>query len=94
MQYLRNVVTLELNADHCIGCGRCLEVCPHAVFVLEDRRARIGSRDDCMECGACVRNCPAGAIRVETGVGCAGMLLRKKMRGSPRGGSDCWCCTR
>ncbi len=32
--YLKNVVTLALSPEKCIGCGRCLEVCPHDVFVL------------------------------------------------------------
>ena len=28
--YLKNVVTLEFDAEKCSGCGTCLEVCPHA----------------------------------------------------------------
>ncbi len=82
MVYLRNVVSLELNETACIGCGRCVEVCPHEVFVMESGRSRIGSRDACMECGACASNCAAGAIRVQTGVACAagilGAMLRRK----------------
>ena len=69
--YLKNVVTLELNTSKCIGCGRCLEVCPHAVFGLEDAKASLCDRDACMECGACAKNCPTDAITVEAGVGCA-----------------------
>jgi NAD-dependent dihydropyrimidine dehydrogenase PreA subunit len=88
MQYLRNVVTLELDADKCVGCGRCLEVCPHAVFAVEDRRARIRSRDDCMECGACAKNCPAGAISVNPGVGCAAAVISGKLKGT---GPTCGC---
>lgn len=92
MQYLRNVVSLEMDVEKCVGCGRCLDVCPHAVFAMDDRRARIRSRDDCMECGACARNCQAGAIRVEAGAGCAVMVIRGKMRGSSTGGSACSSC--
>lgn len=82
MAYLKNVVSLELDAAVCTGCGRCIEVCPHAVFAMESGRIRLKDRDACMECGACSINCPAGAIRVGTGVGCAtgilnGMLGRK-----------------
>jgi len=75
MRYLSNVVTLRLDEAACIGCGRCPEVCPHAVFVVEDRKARIVDRDACMECGACVRNCPVGAISVVAGAGCVAGLL-------------------
>ncbi|MEI6148893.1 MAG: 4Fe-4S binding protein, partial [bacterium] len=57
------------------GCGRCAEVCPHAVFVLEAGRSKLRQRDACMECGACALNCPAGAIQVQAGVGCASGIL-------------------
>lgn len=75
MVYLKDVVTLELDLEACIGCGRCAEVCPHGVFEVRDRKARMLDRDACMECGACARNCPAEAIGVENGVGCAMGLL-------------------
>src|SRR5665647_3203390 len=64
MQYLKNVVTLMLDANLCIGCGLCVMVCPHAVFEINNRKARIIDFDDCMECGACARNCQFGAISV------------------------------
>jgi NAD-dependent dihydropyrimidine dehydrogenase PreA subunit len=75
MVYLKNVVTLELDEAACTGCGRCAEVCPHAVFVLESGRSKLRQRDACMECGACALNCPAGAIQVQAGVGCASGIL-------------------
>ena len=74
--YLKNVVTLGLDMDKCIGCGMCTEVCPHAVFVIREGKARIRDRDACMECGACARNCPVEAITVQAGVGCAQAVLR------------------
>lgn len=73
--YLKDVSTLELAEEACIGCGRCVEVCPHQVFALHGRQARIQDLDSCMECGACATNCPAGALRVDAGVGCAAGLL-------------------
>jgi ferredoxin len=87
--YLRDVVTLQLDADRCMGCGMCLEVCPHAVFQLMDRRARIVWRDACMECGACARNCPGDAISVRSGVGCATAVINAMLG---RESSSC-CCT-
>jgi len=74
-RYLEGVATLALDQALCIGCGRCLEVCPHQVFEADGKRVRMADRDACMECGACALNCPAAAIRVDAGVGCAtGMI--------------------
>jgi NAD-dependent dihydropyrimidine dehydrogenase PreA subunit len=69
--YLKNVVTLELNTDKCIGCGLCATVCPHRVFEMKEKKAVIVDVDVCMECGACSLNCPVEAINVKSGVGCA-----------------------
>ncbi len=38
LRYLENVVTLELDAEKCIGCGMCAIVCPHRVLAVEERR--------------------------------------------------------
>jgi NAD-dependent dihydropyrimidine dehydrogenase PreA subunit len=80
-RYLEGVATLELDQSLCIGCGRCLEVCPHQVFRLEGKLAGLADRDACMECGACAGNCPVGAIRVDSGVGCATGLINEWFRG-------------
>ena len=76
-RYLKNVATLQLAPEACIGCGRCPEVCPHQVFVLEGKRSRIVDLDACMECGACAKNCPAAAITVDAGVGCASGMINE-----------------
>ncbi len=89
-QYLKNVVTLDLDEKKCIGCGMCLEVCPHRVFKMESERAKIQNRDGCMECGACARNCPASAISVRAGVGCAAAIVMGKLSGrEPCCGGGC-----
>ena len=81
LRYLENVVTLDYDSEKCTGCGRCIEVCPHAVFVMEGKKAALTDRDLCMECGACLRNCPFGAISVRPGVGCAYALMMSQLRG-------------
>ena len=52
-RYLKDVTTLKLDRDACIGCGRCPEVCPHQVFAIAEKKAFLQDRDACMECGAC-----------------------------------------
>lgn len=89
-RYLKNAATLRLDRDTCKGCGRCAEVCPHAVFDIEEGKAQFRDRDACMECGACVRNCPFGALDVKPGVGCAAAILYGMLHGTePDCGSGC-----
>jgi NAD-dependent dihydropyrimidine dehydrogenase PreA subunit len=82
LRYLSNVTTLRLDPAKCTGCGMCLEVCPHGVFVLEDEKTLIADRDACMECGACQQNCPTAAITVRAAVGCAAAVLTGIVRGT------------
>jgi NAD-dependent dihydropyrimidine dehydrogenase PreA subunit len=89
LQYIRGIVTLQYNEARCIGCGICVDVCPHAVFIMEGKKAKVIERDNCMECGACAKNCPATAIAVESGVGCVSAIIQGAIRGSE---PNCDCC--
>ena len=89
MKYLLNGHSLALEAEHCNGCGRCEEVCPHAVFRVLGRKAVIAGRERCMECGACRMNCPAEAIAVSSGVGCAAAVITAMARGAEPGCESC-----
>ena len=73
--------TLRYNPDDCIGCGICLDVCPHAVFAQKNRLVEMVNGRACMECGACQLNCPSGAIVVDSGVGCAAAMMRAALLG-------------
>jgi len=46
--------------ENCVGCGRCVEVCPMKNITLQDGKALIG--DDCSTCLACFHWCPVEAI--------------------------------
>ena len=76
-RYLADVVTLKLDQQTCIGCGRCLEVCPHQVFAPDGKKVVFSDRDACIECGACALNCPVKAISVDAGVGCASGMINE-----------------
>jgi len=88
VKYLADVTTLKYDAGKCAGCGRCVEVCPRAVFEMQDKRAVITDRDLCMECGACARNCEFGALAVNAGVGCAAAIINGMITG---GEPTCGC---
>lgn len=81
-RHLKNVVTLRLYVDKCIGCGNCAEVCPHSVFCMNEKKARIEDKDCCIECGACAKNCSVNAITVDSGVGCAAAVIKGWLTGS------------
>lgn len=46
--------------DSCIGCGRCVQVCPMNNITLENGKAFIGN--NCSTCLACFHWCPIEAI--------------------------------
>jgi NAD-dependent dihydropyrimidine dehydrogenase PreA subunit len=84
--YLKNVSTLQLDSTRCVGCGLCLTVCPHGVFMFEKdstaKRAVLVNKDACMECGACAMNCPTEAVTVRAGVGCAWAIAKGLLTGT------------
>ena len=82
LTYLKNVNTLQLDSEKCNGCTMCTIVCPHAVFIIKEKKAFIQHKNLCMECGACAMNCSTGAITVKSGVGCAAGIINGFLRGT------------
>ena len=51
----------KYNADRCISCNKCIEVCPVEAVDL----STFSTNDDlCIKCMACVKVCPVGAKTV------------------------------
>ncbi len=73
----------------CINCGRCTQVCPHAVFTAGQTRVILDRPSACMECGACALNCPVRAIIVQSGVGCAWGMIGAALRGKDMDTESC-----
>lgn len=86
-----NINTLRFLPGKCVNCGRCTEVCPHAVFAPGEKKVKMAAPERCMECGACQVNCPTGAILVDSGVGCASAMIKAAITGSKEVtcGPDC-----
>ena len=58
---------LIIDAEACIGCGACVEVCPFAALDLVDSLAVVN--DNCTACGACIPECPVDALSLPETVG-------------------------
>lgn len=52
-------VRLEFDADRCVACNRCAEVCPTALHPPRELDSAA-----CIRCMECLRVCPTGALRV------------------------------
>ena len=83
--------TLKFDKDKCIGCGKCSTVCPHRVFSLNGGKAELTNPLACMEYGACQLNCSTNAITVESGVGCAGAMIRAALKREKLDSANCSC---
>lgn len=46
--------------DKCVGCGKCVKLCPLNNVILQDGKPVWG--DNCTHCMACIGNCPTQAI--------------------------------
>lgn len=58
----KNVQSIEIG--ECTGCGKCVEVCPRNVLVMEDDRAKATNTLECSQCKLCVDACEAGTLKV------------------------------
>ena len=53
----------KVNADECVGCGACEDVCPQDAITVDD--IAVIDADACVDCGACADECPNDAIVVD-----------------------------
>lgn len=53
-----------IDAELCIGCGTCVQICPRHVLILTEGQRVLTVRQDmaCFNCAQCVAVCPKSAI--------------------------------
>ena len=78
-------MSIRINQKNCVGCGRCIEVCPGNLIKWDaDNRAVIRREKDCWGCTSCLKECPRHAIKFFLGadVGGRGSILSYQKKGS------------
>lgn len=56
-------MSIKINQNACIGCGRCLSVCPGNLIRRGiDGKANIKHPEDCWGCTSCIKECNNRAI--------------------------------
>jgi hypothetical protein len=65
-----------INLERCIGCMKCINVCPAGALTLRDGKAVIDP-SKCIGCATCIAVCGGGAIDVDWERG--GSCIQEKM---------------
>ncbi|MBP5535890.1 MAG: 4Fe-4S binding protein [Bacteroidales bacterium] len=55
---------LEINEPKCIGCARCMKICPTEAIRIRNGKAYI-QEHRCIDCGKCHESCPVDAIFIK-----------------------------
>jgi formate hydrogenlyase subunit 6/NADH:ubiquinone oxidoreductase subunit I len=60
----------EIDQKKCIGCEKCVEVCPTLAidFDWKKKKAFVLEIDQCLVCHQCLEVCPVDAIHMEGGL--------------------------
>lgn len=69
-------ISTVIDAQKCIGCGRCVVTCPAQAFTLAAGKSVV-SGQRCILCGHCLAVCPTGAASVPAmGPGAGAVSMR------------------
>ncbi len=55
---------LQIDEPRCIGCSRCMKICPTEAIRIHGGKAEI-QEHRCIDCGKCYEVCPAQAIAIK-----------------------------
>ena len=58
------MVEIKIDLEKCTGCGTCVDVCPVAVYELQNGKSSAVNVDECLVCRVCETECPENAIEV------------------------------
>ena len=58
----RELITLRIDAEACVGCAICPPVCPTGAVTGERKKPHVIDPVTCTRCGACRQVCPTDAV--------------------------------
>jgi coenzyme F420-reducing hydrogenase delta subunit/heterodisulfide reductase subunit C len=61
----KNSLKAVYDTEKCVGCGKCVFICPYDAIVWKDMSTPEIKTEDCMGCGACALVCPHQAIELK-----------------------------
>ncbi len=82
---LRCFSNIQLDADACVLCGLCVDVCPVDVISIvpasdfgadEEGSALLLDEDRCIRCALCVERCPTKALSMSSWIGLGSLPLQ------------------
>ena len=56
---------VSVDADKCVGCGECVDICPVTVYEMADGKSEPVNAEECLGCESCVEVCETDAIVLE-----------------------------
>lgn len=55
-------MSIRINQKKCVGCLKCINVCPGSLIKEKDKKAYVKYPKDCWGCVSCVKECRFSAI--------------------------------
>ena len=56
---------VKINNELCIGCGKCVSLCPKQILLIDNNNKCIVTNESkCDRLGGCQRVCPTDAIEI------------------------------
>ncbi|MBV7272900.1 4Fe-4S binding protein [Clostridiaceae bacterium UIB06] len=66
-------MSISINKNKCVGCRKCLSVCPGSLIKLDkESKAYIKYPKNCWGCTACLKECSVEAIKYYLGADIGG----------------------
>lgn len=56
---------VAVDVDKCVGCAKCVDVCPVEVYEMKDGKSDPVNAEECVGCESCIEVCEGHCITVD-----------------------------